>query len=103
MIGAALTLAPARTAAVLGLADRRGQARALGLADLALGPGLLAGRPRWPWMAARASLNFVIAGRYRARARAAPDLRRARVGAAAMTALTVVDAASAVMLRVRRR
>ena len=36
--------------------------RLLGAADLVLVPGLLAGRPRWPWMAARAALNLAQAG-----------------------------------------
>lgn len=63
-IGGALTLAPARTSAVLGLSERQRRPRDR-FADLVVGPGLLAGRPRWPWMAARAALNMVIAGQYR--------------------------------------
>jgi len=96
-IGAALALWPARTAAALGLGSRRGQARAIGLADLALGPGLLLGRPRWPWMAARAALNLVIARQYRAQL-GISQLRRTSAGATAMSVLTVVDAAVAVRL-----
>ncbi len=102
-IGATLTLAPTPTATTLGLGDQPSWARAIGLADLALGPGLLAGRPRWPWMAARAALNIVIVRHYRARARGNPNARRAGAGAAAMTALTVVDAAVASTLFASRR
>lgn len=102
-IGAALTLAPNPTTATLGLGNQRGQARAIGLADLALGPGLLAARPRWPWMAARAALNMVIARQYHASLRANPNDCRARAGATAMTALTIVDAAVAATLFASRR
>ncbi len=103
MIGAALVLSPRRTDTALGLGYQPARARAVGLVDLALGPGLLAGRPRWPWMAARATLNLVIASHYRAHAWVNPDLRRARTGAAAMTVLTVVDGAVAVTLLTSRR
>ena len=102
-IGAALTLAPTLTTATLGLGNQRGQARAIGLADLALGPGLLAGRPRWPWMAARAALNMVIARQYHTGARVNPNPRRARAGATAMTALTILNAAVAATLLASRR
>lgn len=102
-IGAALMLAPARTTALLGLGDQRGRARAIGMADLALGPLLLTKRPRWPWMSARATLNLIIAREYRAAARHQPGLRRARKGAMAMMALAVVDSATAEVLRTSRR
>ena len=35
--------------------------RALGVSDLVLVPGLLWGRPRWPWMVGRAALNLAQA------------------------------------------
>jgi hypothetical protein len=102
-IGVALTLAPARTAARLGLGDQRCRARAIGLADLMLGPLLLVARPRWPWMGVRAALNLVIAREYVAGADGDRGWRRARAGAMAMTALTVLDGAAAVALRASRR
>ncbi|MEO7449172.1 MAG: hypothetical protein ABI336_12940 [Humibacillus sp.] len=36
-------------------------ARVIGALDLALVPGLLGGRPRWPWLAARAAANVLTA------------------------------------------
>lgn len=47
-IGAFLTATPARAASTLNLGDHPTFARAIGIADLALVPGLLRGRPRWP-------------------------------------------------------
>jgi len=67
-IGLALVLAPARSAKALGLGADLRRARIIGLADVALAPGLLAGRPRWPWMTARAGLNALVAAHYRAEA-----------------------------------
>ncbi|MER7078297.1 hypothetical protein SAMN02982929_05767 [Saccharopolyspora kobensis] len=64
-MGVGLAAAPEKVGGALGL-DRR-FARSVGIIDLALAPGLLLGRPKWPWMAARAGLNLVLVGRYRAR------------------------------------
>ena len=72
--------------------------RAIGAADLALAPGLLAGRPRWPWAAARAAANVPTA------------VILARTGtpaaltiAATLLVLTCLDAAAARTLRAARR
>jgi len=97
-MGAPLTAAPARTARVLGLGPDPGWARAIGLADLAIGSALLSRRRRWAWMVARAALNAVIAQRYRAESRAPGGSPRARGGVTAMAALTVVDATLARLL-----
>ena len=86
-IGAALTAAPNRAGPLVGLADPFA-ARLVGLADLALVPGLLRGRPRWPWLAARAGLNVTIIGYAVGTAR---RNRRAQVAAAALVAATVSD------------
>ena len=74
----------------------------IGLADLVLVPGLIAGRPRWPWMAARAGLNVVIA------AYLIDETRRSsepRLGSAAllMAAITVADCVTTRRLRADER
>jgi hypothetical protein len=97
-IGTGLTVAPSRTAKVLGLGDRPTLSRTIGLVDLALVPGLLRGRPRWPWMVARAALNLVVADCYRTEAFQPDGHPNARAGAVAMVALTVVDGTLAVAL-----
>ena len=71
----------------MGIADPFA-ARLVGLADLALVPGLLRGRPRWPWLAARAGLNVAIIGYAVGTAR---RNRRAQVAAAALVAATFSD------------
>jgi F420H(2)-dependent quinone reductase len=57
-IGAALLARP-RLASVAGLDER--DTRAVALLDLAVAPGLIWGRPRRPWMFARAGANVGIA------------------------------------------
>ncbi len=56
VIGSALLAAPRRVGALSGI-DDPSTARRIGLVDLALAPGLLLGKPRWPWLAARAVAN----------------------------------------------
>lgn len=102
-IGAALTAAPTRTALAMGLGDRPGTARTMGIVDLALAAGLLRGSPRWPWMTARSAFNVLIAAQYRAEYRAGSRRSKARAGAAAMAVLTVVDGALAVALKASGR
>ncbi len=94
VIGGALVGAPKAVGGPVGL-DAQG-ARAIGLADLALVPGLLAGRPRWPWMAARGGLNLLIAGY--GRRRNAGGAPRVGVLAKALVGITVADGAAAVTL-----
>jgi hypothetical protein len=94
-IGAGLALAPGRVGPVLGLVEPTG-ARAVGVADLALVPGLIAGRPRWPWMAARAGLNIaIVAYAHKLHRQGAP---RAGAAARALLGITVVDTAAVVTL-----
>ncbi|MEU4472936.1 hypothetical protein [Micromonospora sp. NPDC023888] len=100
--GVALTARPRRTAAALGLGERPVLAGAVGLADLVVGSGVLCGRPRWPWMAARAALNLVLAGCYAAEANRPDGNGRARAGAIAMASLTVVDATLTLALAKQR-
>ncbi|GGO16885.1 hypothetical protein GCM10011576_30260 [Micromonospora parathelypteridis] len=97
--GVVLTAMPRRSAAALGLGNRPVLARTVGLTDLVVGSGVLCGRPRWPWMAARAALNLALAGCYAAEANRGN--RRARTGAIAMASLTVVDATLALTLAVQ--
>ncbi len=103
VLGAALLVAPRRTSSVLGLGTWPIATRMVGGTDLALGLGLAAARPHWPWMSGRSALNLVLVAVY-LRQRHDPAVgRRARRGAAAMTALTVSDASLAVGLRARGR
>ena len=95
MMGLALTLAPRRSAALLGLLgrdERVGLARAVGVADLVIGPALLFSRYRARWMLARAILNAVIALIYaRALKDRTPRRKRAVGGVVGMTVLTLTD------------
>lgn len=76
-LGVALTVAPDRATAVLGLGPSAALGRVLGAADLAIGsPLLLRDRPRWPWTAARAGPNPVVAECHRAGARRPGAARR---------------------------
>ncbi|MGC4748531.1 hypothetical protein ACLQ28_23195 [Micromonospora sp. DT201] len=100
--GVLLTAMPRRSAAALGLGDRPVLAGAVGLTDLVVGSGVLRGRPRWPWMAARAALNLALTGCYAAEANRPGGNRRARTGAIAMASLTVVDATLALALATQR-
>jgi hypothetical protein len=95
VIGGALTAAPARVGPVVGLTSPQA-ARAVGLADLALVPGLLRGRPRWPWLAARAGLNLAIIG-YAVATNGRN--RRAMVAATALASATVADLVALSTLR----
>jgi len=79
----------------MGLTDPRA-ARLVGLADLALVPGLLRGRPRWPWLAARGGLNVTIVGYALVTAR---RNRRAQVAVAALLAATASDLSAMSALR----
>jgi deazaflavin-dependent oxidoreductase (nitroreductase family) len=83
-IGTALLLWPQRLGLVAGLDS--GETRLAALGDLAVVPGLVWGRPRWPWMLARGGVNLGIVSlllRHRS--------PRARVGAASLGLLTAAD------------
>jgi mannose-6-phosphate isomerase-like protein (cupin superfamily) len=94
-MGLPLTLAPRRSAALLGLLgrdERVGLARAVGVADLVIGPALLFSRYRARWMLARAILNAVIALIYaRALKTRTPRRKRAVSGAVGMSVLALTD------------
>jgi len=99
VLGVALLLAPGLMAKVLGLAPDRRMLRAIGLVDLALALGLFLGRPRWPWLTARALSNPLIAVAVATRARSL----RARLLAAGLVGVTVVDLRTANRLRAEGR
>jgi hypothetical protein len=99
--GVVLTVAPRRSAAVLGLGNRPVLATVVGMTDLVVGSGVLWGRRRWPWMTARAALNLALAACYGAEANRTGGGRRARAGIIAMGSLTVVDAVLALALAAR--
>jgi hypothetical protein len=94
-LGVALLLAPGLVARVLGVAPDRRLLRAIGLVDLVLAPGLWFGRPRWPWLTARALSNPAIAVVAATRARSL----RARLLAAGLVGATVMDLRTADRLR----
>ena len=95
VIGGVLAVAPGRVGPLIGLTDPWA-ARLVGLVDLALVPGLLRGRPRWVWLAARAGLNMTIVGYAVV---TAGRNRRAQVAAVALVAATVSDLGAMFALR----
>jgi hypothetical protein len=91
-MGAAMTLAPRRSAVLLGWAEREGLARLVGGVDLILGAGLLRGRRRARWMLARALLNAILCLIYaRVLAEGQPRRGGPAVGTGLMAALTLFD------------
>ncbi len=91
-MGAAITLDPRRSAALLGWTDREGLARLVGGVDLILGAGLLRGRCRARWMLARALLNAVVGLIYvRVLAEGRPRRRRPAARTGLMAALTALN------------
>lgn len=95
--GVALVAVPAKVAELLDLEDEAG-IRAIGVSDLVLAPGLLAGTPRSPWLAARAVTNLVVAAYL---AKAARDCGTAKPlpVVAFLAGITVVDTTAAAALR----
>ena len=91
-MGLALMLAPRASAASLGWGDRKLLARAVGVADLIVGPALLLSRSRARWMVARASMNAALSAVYAwTLATGTPRPRRAFGGVVGMSVLTLVD------------
>jgi hypothetical protein len=97
VIGGALAVAPQQIARRARLQDPTGL-RTIGVADLALVPGLVAGRPRWPWMVARGALNIAIAA-FLLRRPAGPDRLKQRIVSAALLGVTAQDLRVAAVLR----
>ncbi len=88
--GTALLGTPERLGPLIGLTGKR-DAQLVGALDLALVPGLLFGRPRWPWLAARAASNLVTVGFVLRRGTDDRSRRNARVFSAALALATVTD------------
>jgi hypothetical protein len=97
--GVALVAAPTRVGAAFGLKGLDAELRAVGVADLVLVPGLLAGRPRWPWMAGRAALNLAQAGYIASLAGRSSSPQLVRATAGALASLTALDGPTAAALR----
>lgn len=87
--GVGLTLAPDRVGRLVGIDEPR-TARLIGTGDLVLAPGLVIGKPRWPWMAARTAANLPMAAIF-----LSSPHRSARVTGVALLALTVSDVRTA--------
>jgi hypothetical protein len=98
LIGIVLVVAPSRAGRLLRTGDHPRALRAIGASDLALVPGLLAGRSRWRWMTARAGLNMVIAAYCLWLVRRERTVG-AKIGAAAMLVATAADSRTIVALR----
>lgn len=90
VIGAALFSAPVSVGARVWIASPS-SARVLGAVDLVMVPGLVAGRPRWPWMAARVIANLATAAWYQRIGHATPGRPGPKVVAAALVAASITD------------
>jgi hypothetical protein len=88
--GPALLGAPERVGPAIGLTAKR-DAQLVGALDLALAPGLLFGRPRWPWLMARAISNLATAGFVLRRAADDASRRNARRFSGVMVLATLTD------------
>jgi hypothetical protein len=93
-IGTGLVFAPQQTSDALGLGLPEQQARALGLADLALAPFLLKGGRRAGPMLVRTAMNAAVVAIYRRSSH-----ERAAKSAATTSLFTVVDGLAARSLR----
>ncbi len=98
VIGAVLVIAPRWSGRLLGVGKHDFGLRVIGLSDLALVPGLLRGRPRWPWMAARGGFNLAVAT-YCLRLARSEGTIGAKIAGFAMVLLTVTDSRVAWRLR----
>lgn len=97
-IGVALLAAPVRAGRLLHLGEHPAALRVIAVLDLALVPGLVAGRRRWQWLTVRAVLNVGIAA-YCLRLTRREQAPGAVVAAAAMLVATVADARVVTALR----
>ncbi|WP_123024998.1 hypothetical protein [Mycolicibacterium stellerae] len=88
--GSALLYAPTRLGPLIGLTSKR-DAQLVGVLDLALSPGLMFGRPQWPWLAARAVSNVATGAFTLRRAKDGASRRNARVFSTLLAAATVTD------------
>ncbi len=97
-IGAAILIAPERVGRALKFGDHPVALRVIGAADLLLVPGLLAGRRRLPWMAARAGLNVAI-GAYCAHLARSEGNVAPKIAVPALAVATAADVRTILALR----
>ena len=102
LIGAALAVAPQRMSRVLRFGDHARAVQVVGLADMALVPGLVFARRKGNWMAARAALNLLIAA-YCTHLARKEDLQGPKIGAVAMLVATITDAPAILALHAHNR
>ncbi|GAC1549629.1 MAG: hypothetical protein NVS2B7_25650 [Herpetosiphon sp.] len=100
-LGLALLGAPRRSAAILGFGGAPPLLRAIGIADLVIGTGLLRGERRLRWMCARSSLNVALIGLYGWTLLREHGARRTQVGLVQMLVVSAFDAAVALRLASR--
>jgi hypothetical protein len=99
-MGISLSLAPRRSARLLGWGERTRLAATMGVADLVIGPAILLGRTHARWLLVRATLNAVIALVYaRVLMGGTPQRGRAVAGVVGMSILTFTDYSLARRLR----
>lgn len=96
--GGALLAKPTLLTGPVGLNDQDRAVRLVGMADLVLVPGLLGGRPRWPWMVGRAALNLGQAAYLDGAAARSSRPGWLRGGARILVGLSLVDLSTALML-----
>jgi hypothetical protein len=100
-LGIALLADPARFGRLLDGKSHDASMRLIGTLDVALAPGLIAGRHRDRWLIARAGLNLLIAGYCAGLARhgGASGSSGARLTAASMVVATIFDGRAIAALR----
>ncbi|MGE4424888.1 MAG: hypothetical protein AB7G37_00385 [Solirubrobacteraceae bacterium] len=97
--GVALLAAPRVYTEPVGLEGQDRPVRAVGLADLILVPGLIGGRPRWPWMVGRAAVSLMQGAYVDGVSSQASRPRAARRTAAVLYGFAAMDTATALILR----
>jgi len=102
LIGAALTVAPQKMSRVLRFGGHARAVQVVGLADMALVPGLVFAQRKGNWMAARAALNLLIAA-YCTHLARKEDLQGPKIGAVAMLIATITDAPAILALHAHNR
>jgi hypothetical protein len=95
VVGSILLVVPPTAGRALGVNSAQRTLRMIGVVDLALAPGLYLGRPRWPWLVARAASNPIIATVAMADARSV----RARVIAGGLIGATIIDLRTVARMR----
>ena len=97
--GGALLAAPQVYTQRAGMPDQALGVRAVGLADLLLVPGLLRGRPRWPWMVGRSAVSLMQATYLHGVTARSSSPGVVRASAATLLGLAATDLATALALR----